>query len=52
MGAQPKRRISSGRRGRRRLADALPKKVVKHHLVARHKVRLVDSLKKVLGIGA
>ncbi len=48
MGALPKRRISSGRRGRRRSADALKKKIVKHHSVSSHKVKLVDSLKKAL----
>lgn len=50
MGAQPKRRISTGRRGRRRLADALNKKVVKHHIISRHKAKLVDGIKKVLGM--
>lgn len=50
MGALPKRRISSGRRGRRRIADALKKKVVKHHIVSKHKVKLVDSLKKIFGM--
>jgi hypothetical protein len=48
MGALPKRRISTGRKGRRRSQDGLVKKIVKHHAVSSHKKRIVDGLKKAL----
>ncbi|MEO8581876.1 MAG: hypothetical protein ABI425_04880 [Patescibacteria group bacterium] len=50
MGALPKRRISSGRRGRRRIADAMKSKIVKQFIVSKHKTKIVDSLKKILGM--
>ena len=50
MGALPKRRISSGRRGRRRIADDLKKKIVKHHIVSKHKNKIMAGLKKALGM--
>jgi ribosomal protein L32 len=50
MGALPKRRISTGRKGRRRTQDNLEKKIVKHHLVSSHKKGIFESLKKALGM--
>lgn len=50
MGALPKRRISTRRKGKRRLQDALNKKIVKHHAVPAHKKGLFESMKKALGM--
>lgn len=50
MGALPKRRISTGRKGRRRTQDGFAKKVTKHHIVSSHKKSLFESLKKALGM--
>lgn len=50
MGALPKRRISTARKGRRRSQDGMDKKIVKHHIVSKHKKGLFESLKKALGM--
>jgi ribosomal protein L32 len=50
MGALPKRRISSARRGKRRFTKVLVSKNVKQHRVAQHKAGLFASLKKALGM--
>lgn len=52
MGALPKRRISSARRGKRRAAISLVKKNVKQHAVKQYKTGVVASLKKALGLSA
>jgi len=52
MGALPKRRISTKRRGMRRSQDKLKLKQVKHHSPQTHKLGIVASLKKALGMTA
>jgi ribosomal protein L32 len=52
MGALPKRRISSARRGKRRAAISLKKQIVKHYTVKRNKRSMVETLKKALGFSA
>lgn len=49
MGALPKRRISTARKGRRRSQDTLTKKHVKHAKPVLHKQTLVGKIKKALG---
>lgn len=44
MGALPKRRISTGRKGRRRTQDKLQSKQVKHHSVQAYKKNIVSKL--------
>ena len=52
MGALPKRRISSARRGKRRAAKNLTAKIVKHHKVPSHKKGLVANIQRLLGNNA
>lgn len=47
MGALPKRRISTGRKGRRRMGDVRRAKHVKQHAMPLHKRTLVEKLKSV-----
>lgn len=47
MGAQPKRRISSARRGKRRANKVVTLKQTKHNPVPTHKVGLIQQIKQL-----
>ncbi len=49
MGPLPKRRHSTGRKGRRRSQDALDTVQPKHQKIILHKQNLIAKIKKALG---
>lgn len=49
MAAQPKRRSSKARRGRRQSQQKVVTKITKHHAVPTYKKGIVDSLLKAIG---